>query len=458
MKTGYAIIAENISKKFSNTLRTSMLYGVKDSVRRLCGRRVSSEELRTGEFWALNRVSFEIRRGEGFAIMGANGSGKTTLLRILAGIFRPDAGQVSLKGRIGALIALGAGFAPTLSGRENIYVNGALLGMRKAEINAKVDEILDFSGVGTFADLPVKHYSSGMVVRLGFAVAAMSKPDILLVDEIFAVGDLNFQKKCYEYLQHLKGQGTSIVLVTHAISTAWAICQRGIVLHQGSVQKAGSVDDILRVYQDLNAAHNRLDVSVPPGEAREADDEGTAMPSTYGGPKGGTGEILVSSVSVRGMWSATPTNQLHFNEPFAIAASIKVNVRMPDLIFRFSIDAAHYKYITCLDSIEQDCHFDEVQPGFYRIKVDVPAQELMPGAYRLNVAVCQKGLGGHLYFEHGVCEFLVLQPNDRLFYAEDTAVYHLAGIFSLSDAQGQSVTTRHANDLARVKQEEVSGT
>ena len=147
MKTGYAIIAENISKKFSNTLRTSMLYGVKDSVRRLCGRRVSSEELRTGEFWALNRVSFEIRRGEGFAIMGANGSGKTTLLRILAGIFRPDAGQVSLKGRIGALIALGAGFAPTLSGRENIYVNGALLGMRKAEINAKVDEILDFSKV-----------------------------------------------------------------------------------------------------------------------------------------------------------------------------------------------------------------------------------------------------------------------------------------------------------------------
>src|SRR5581483_11585040 len=208
-----AIRAEGLSKKFGLTLRQSMKYGLHDVARKLLGRRNGDDVLRTGEFWAVDDVNFELRSGDALGIMGVNGSGKTTLLRILNGTYAPDTGRAALRGKIGALIAAGAGFSPLLSGRENIYISGTLLGMSPEEIDGRFDEIVAFSELEDFLDMPVRNYSSGMSVRLGFAIAVVGSPDVLLVDEVLAVGDLNFQKRCYERIQHLEQRGTTIMLV-----------------------------------------------------------------------------------------------------------------------------------------------------------------------------------------------------------------------------------------------------
>src|SRR3989338_5925733 len=190
-----AIRVEGVSKKYCKSLKRSMLYGMADVARNLCGLRSPSGLLRPREFWAVDDVSFEVRRGESFGLIGPNGSGKTTLLKMLNGIFWPDKGKITTRGRVGALIAVGAGFHPLLTGRENIYINGAILGMNKREIDKKFDSIVEFADIGDFLDSPVKHYSSGMFVRLGFAIAIHCEPDILLLDEVLAVGAINFQKK-----------------------------------------------------------------------------------------------------------------------------------------------------------------------------------------------------------------------------------------------------------------------
>jgi lipopolysaccharide transport system ATP-binding protein len=249
----WRIEATGLSKKFSKSLRNSMHYGIIDSLRRLVGAPVASDRLRAGEFWAVDKVSFTLHRGECLGIMGLNGSGKTTLLRILNGTYAPSVGQVRLRGQVGALIAAGAGFSPVLTGRENVHVNGALLGMGRCQIDARMDEIIRFAEVADFIDAPVRHYSSGMQVRLGFAIAAMSEPDVLLVDEVLAVGDMNFQKKCYEYLHRLKRQGTSIVLVSHSVGAVWALCDRGMFLHKGRCQVLGSAEQAIEAYKEHNS-------------------------------------------------------------------------------------------------------------------------------------------------------------------------------------------------------------
>ncbi|MCK4325438.1 ABC transporter ATP-binding protein, partial [bacterium] len=181
-----AIKVEHVSKKFCKRLRHTMLYGTVDIARSTLGLLPHSGQLRVGEFWAVDDVSFELKRGETLGIIGPNGAGKTTVLKMLNGIFMPDKGKIIIKGRVGALIEVGAGFHPMLTGRENIYINGTILGMSKREIDKKFDDIVNFADIGDFIDSPVKHYSSGMYVRLGFAIAIHCEPDILLVDEVLA--------------------------------------------------------------------------------------------------------------------------------------------------------------------------------------------------------------------------------------------------------------------------------
>ena len=192
-----SVIVNDVSKKFGMSLKNALKYGLSDSARRLVGKK-SNDFLRSGEFWALEDINFSLDPGDALGILGVNGSGKTTLLRILNGTYRPDKGKVLIRGRIGALIAAGAGFSPMLSGRENIFISGTLLGMHPREIKKKFDEIVEFSELSEFIDMPVRNYSSGMSVRLGFAIAVLGNPDVLLVDEVLAVGDMRFQKKCFE--------------------------------------------------------------------------------------------------------------------------------------------------------------------------------------------------------------------------------------------------------------------
>jgi len=428
-RSDWAIRATGLSKKFSMDLRQSMLYGLKDSLQRLTTRQTSTGTLRPGEFWALKDVSFELARGESLGIMGVNGSGKTTLLRILTGVFPPDAGEVSLQGRVGSLIAAGAGFAPMLTGRENIYVNGSLMGMTKKEIDDRLEAILEFSGVGAFVDSPTKHYSSGMLVRLGFAVAAMSEPDILLVDEVLAVGDLNFQKKCYDYLHRLKAKGTSIILVSHSIGAVWAICDRGLFLHQGEVKRSGPVEDVIRAYDDQNAA--LLQPASQSHEVRAGHADQLSRQNSAG-PTAGTGDAYIKNVRVCSLaGDDTARDALEFHESFALEADLEVLTKLDEPIFRFTIDAAHYRFIASVDSYEQNFRLDELKPGRYCLRVEVPDQNLMPGAYTVNVNVCKKGFGNHLFIWNGAARFQVKTPQHRLLYSEPNAVMFLEAKFRL---------------------------
>jgi len=232
------IKVEGLSKKFAKTLKKSLKYGAYDLVANLRGRKPSTE-LRPEEFWALQDINFEVRRGECLGLIGHNGAGKSTLLKILNGLINPDQGKVTMKGRVSALIELGAGFNPIMTGRENIYNNGAVLGFSRGEIDGKVEEIIDFAEIREFIDMPVQNYSSGMKVRLGFAVAAQMEPDILIIDEVLAVGDVGFRIKCFNRINDLL-KNTAVIFVSHSmvqiakISTKYMLLDKGKSILEGA--------------------------------------------------------------------------------------------------------------------------------------------------------------------------------------------------------------------------------
>lgn len=249
MDDNISIKLEHVSKKYCKSLRRSMWYGIKDIIRNSLGLKSHSERLRKDEFWALNDLSFEIKKGETFGVIGPNGSGKTTLLKLLNGIFWPDKGKITIKGKVGALIEVGAGFHPLLTGRKNIYINGAILGMTKKEIDKKFESIVNFADIGDFIDVPVKYYSSGMFVRLGFAVAAHYEPNILLVDEVLAVGDIKFQAKCFEFMtENVLKKGTTVVFVSHNRYTVQDLCNKALYLKNGKIIKLGETMGVIEKY------------------------------------------------------------------------------------------------------------------------------------------------------------------------------------------------------------------
>jgi lipopolysaccharide transport system ATP-binding protein len=215
--------------------------------------------------WALKDVSFEVERGEVVGIIGHNGAGKTTLLKILSRITKPTAGHADIDGRVGSLLEVGTGFHPELTGRENIYLNGAVLGMKRVEIDRKFDEILDFSGVEKFIDTPVKRYSSGMRVRLAFAVAAHLEPEILLVDEVLAVGDVAFQKKCLGKMGDVAKEGRTVLFVSHNMHAVRNLCARAMLLEEGRKVADGDVDDVMAVYLSDTEQQPEATIDLPPG-------------------------------------------------------------------------------------------------------------------------------------------------------------------------------------------------
>src|SRR5262245_56473104 len=214
-------------------------------------KRSQPEELAREEFWALRDVSFEIPPGEALGIIGPNGAGKSTVLKVLTRILRPDLGKSVVRGRVGALVEIAAGFHPDLTGRENVYMQGAIMGMRRAEIAAKFDDIVDFAGVSEFIDTPVKRFSSGMNARLGFAVAAHLDPEVLLIDEVLSVGDLTFQEKCYERMQQFVQSGIAVAFVSHNLSAISSLCNRVLVLNHGRVEALAPTHDAITVYAKM---------------------------------------------------------------------------------------------------------------------------------------------------------------------------------------------------------------
>jgi ABC-type polysaccharide/polyol phosphate transport system ATPase subunit len=215
----------------------------------LRGQREASLDKR--EFWALSDVSFQVARGEAVGIIGSNGAGKSTMLKLLSGIMKPTSGTLKVSGTLSALIEVGAGFHPDLTGRENIFLNGAILGMKRNEIKTKFDQIVEFSGLGEFIDTPVKRYSSGMFARLGFSVAAHVDPDVLLVDEVLSVGDYVFQQKCAARMAEVLKGGTTIVFVSHNLRAVIDLCHRAVLLDHGTVLEVGPTSDMVRRYMEL---------------------------------------------------------------------------------------------------------------------------------------------------------------------------------------------------------------
>jgi lipopolysaccharide transport system ATP-binding protein len=244
------VSVENVSKKFCRSLKKSLWYGVQDMAGEIFGSS-KNRELRADEFWAIKDVSFELKRGECIGLIGRNGAGKTTLLRILNGLIKPDFGRIEMRGRVGALIALGAGFNPILTGRENIYVNATVLGLSKLETDKKIDEIIDFAEIDDFIDSPVQNYSSGMQVRLGFAIASTLEPDIMLLDEVLTVGDASFRFKCYQRMDRIL-EKSAVIFVSHDMPQVARICERALLLDHGNVKFDGLSTKGIELYQILN--------------------------------------------------------------------------------------------------------------------------------------------------------------------------------------------------------------
>jgi len=241
-----AIRVENITKQF--TFHSDRRDSLKE-------RFIRGRSRSTTHFKALDDVSFDIPRGTTFGLIGHNGSGKSTMLKILAGVYRPTSGRLLVDGRVSALLELGAGFHGELTGRENIYLNGAILGMGKRQIDASIDEIIEFADIGDFIDTPVKVYSSGMYVRLGFAIAVNLDPEILIVDEIIAVGDEEYQRKCFDHLHRLRRQGATIALVTHSMGLATDLCDKAVWLDHGRARLVGDVREVVTEY--MNAVNEK---------------------------------------------------------------------------------------------------------------------------------------------------------------------------------------------------------
>jgi lipopolysaccharide transport system ATP-binding protein len=266
------ISVDNVSKRYlvghisarrdgHDTLRDAIVRNAKNFKRKAIdvvrGRQIVEGDA-VEDFWALKDVSFEIDRGDVLGIVGPNGAGKSTLLKILSRITEPTRGRITIEGRVASLLEVGTGFHPELSGRENIFLNGAILGMTRAEIRARFDEIVAFSGVERFLDTPVKRYSTGMQVRLAFAVAAHLRSEILIVDEVLAVGDGEFQKKCLGKMSDVARSGRTVLLVSHNLGSLRALCSRGVLLSEGRLITAGTINAVLKAYSTKNQLSNRV--------------------------------------------------------------------------------------------------------------------------------------------------------------------------------------------------------
>jgi lipopolysaccharide transport system ATP-binding protein len=368
-----------LSKRGYGTLREAVV----EAAQRPFKRRKDQAAREADEFWALKNVSMSVGNGEVIGLIGHNGAGKSTLLKILSRITEPSAGYADVTGRVGSLLEVGTGFHPELTGRENIYLNGSILGMRRGEISARFDEIVEFAEIARFLDTPVKRYSSGMSVRLAFAVAAHLEPEILLVDEVLAVGDASFQRKSLGKMNEVAREGRTVVFVSHNLAIIQALCTRGVLLERGEVVTDAPIGEAVDSYL------RTLERSASTDLLERTDRDGRAYDET-----------LVRKLEVRG-----PTGQAN-----AIVAGqgativVEVTEQLPTMECQLTIANSLGQPICTLDS-EMSAPGDVRDPGLGpRIECEVPALPLMPGRYRIDVIVkakrqIQDGLQAAAFFD-----------------------------------------------------------
>lgn len=355
---------DGVSKKFCRDLKRSLWYGVKDVTNELVGGNADHMSLRKDEFWALQDVSIHAARGETLGLIGHNGAGKTTLLRMLNGLIKPDAGFIEMHGRTQALIALGAGFNPVLTGRENIQVNAAVLGISGKELARRFDEIVEFSGIEEFIDMPVQSYSSGMVVRLGFSVAAHLEPDVLLVDEVLAVGDLAFKTKCQLRIQELKDRGVAIIFVSHNLHAVSHVCTRAVTLERGQVIFDGDTEDAIDAYRaSLTKMNKGLENEI----------------------RAGTGEVRIRRVQVLDA-SDTVRNEFEIAEFAKIRIHYSAEEPVTNPVFNVAMHVLNSHQVTGIRTDVDDVQIGTLH-GAGHIDITIPNLNLLPNMYTVDAVV-----------------------------------------------------------------------
>ena len=352
---------------------------------------------------ALKNVSFSVHRGEAFGIIGRNGSGKSTLLKVVSGILKPTSGRIAITGRVAALIELGAGFHPEITGRENIYINGIMLGLTKRDIESRFDRIVEFSGVGPFLDQPVKTYSSGMYVRLGFSVAVHVDPDVLLIDEVLAVGDEEFSQKCIAKIQEMKYRGVTLLFVTHQLDQVRKICDRALWLDHGEVMAIGDPVRVVDDYLQQVAGHAPAPISPEPSQAVATPEEPKAK-NELEEERWGSGEVVLTRVSIvddQGL------DLVALGAGTPVTIELDVNVRAPQEDFVFGIGIYHadgtcvYGTNTELEGFQSE-HLD--RDG--RVRFVMPSLDLVAGTYRIDAAIHTRN-GRAFDYRRNVLRFVV---------------------------------------------------
>jgi ABC-type polysaccharide/polyol phosphate transport system ATPase subunit len=377
--SGTAVVVDDVSKMFrlykerNNSIKAALMRG----------KRAVSED-----FWALRDVSFEVPTGGTFGLIGENGSGKSTMLKVLTRILRPDKGSIQVNGKVSALLELGAGFHPELSGRENVFLNGAILGLSQKEIRRRFDDIVEFAGIEQFIDEPVKNYSSGMYVRLGFSVAINVDPEVLLVDEVLAVGDENFQRKCSEKFADLKADGKTIVLVSHSMAAVQNICDSVAWFEHGHLKQLGSPRDVVEQYTGTVQVDREVDAA--------------------GHPRWGSGEVRV-------------TLRLHYDAPEPV----------PQPGFSFLLSTINGAPVTGPNSVAAGCVPDKIE-GTGVVEVVMDPLRLLPGTYELSVKVTDRTLLKEYDHRQNVLRFDV----ERGGIHEDWGVVSLSPRWRIGELEG----------------------
>ncbi len=352
----HAVVVDDVSKRYrkyderNQTLKAAVLRG---------------RRARFTEFWALSHVSFSVPAGSTFGIIGANGSGKSTMLKCLARILRPDSGRIDVHGKVSALLELGAGFHPELSGRENVFLNGSILGLSNAELRRRFDDIVDFAGIGEFIDAPVKNYSSGMYVRLGFSVALNVQPDVLLIDEILAVGDEQFQRQCYEKISDLASSGRTIVLVSHSLDSVRNLCDQAIWLDHGNVNASGPGAAVVEKY--LGQVHHD-----------SQHDEGD-------GSRWGSGEALVDRIELLGP-DGSPTRRVVTGSRVCIRIRYSTQQPISAPCFGIALHRVDGLHICGPNTRDVNLNIEKID-GSGRVEVEIDPLMLLPGTYDLSATI-----------------------------------------------------------------------
>ena len=404
---GPVVVADGVSKRFrlfherNNSLKATVLH---------------RKRAVTEEFWALDDVSFDVEEGTTFGLIGENGSGKSTMLKCLTKILRPDRGSVEVRGKVSALLELGAGFHPELSGRENVFLNGAILGLPQKEIKRRFDEIVEFAGIGTFIDQPVKNYSSGMYVRLGFSVAINVDPDVLLVDEVLAVGDESFQRKCNEKFSDLRSAGKTIVLVSHGMASVHNLCDRVAWLEHGKVRMVDSARTVVDAYSSSVQVDREVDADT-------------------GNSRWGSGEGQIEHVELLD-GAGRPVSQVHSGDAVTMRLHYRLHEPIERPVFGVAIHTLNGTQVTGPNTRDADC-VPEKLDGTGHVDLVLDPLLLLPGTYDVSCSIVDYGLLHPYDVRHKVMRFDVVRGPIR----EQYGFVSLGGTWRVGDLVAKAAGT-----------------